>query len=453
MNSERTHLKNAFIMFALKAINVTAVTVFFGCAWYVMYAHKIAYPFLQKGNYYVVFIFVVLYTCFSKLYGGYKIGVLRVSELIYSHCIAIVVCNILLYAIIVLLARGLENPLGIIWAIISQMLWCCMWGMWANRFYFMLHSPKKTLILYENSGFTNVIKGMNKAQFQITETMAVKNNLDDIYKAIDKVDCAFLCAVSSGCRNEIIKYCVSTKKSAYVRPHISDIIISGAKRLNIGHLPVLHCESAAPSTWYLFLKRLFDIMACTIALIVFSPLMLFIALAIKLCDKGPVMFTQLRMTKNRKIFKIYKFRSMKVNADKDGQSIVTLQNDNRVTSVGKIIRMLRIDELPQIFNILNGDMTLVGPRPERLETIDLYEKEIPEFALRLQVKAGLTGYAQVYGKYNTAPYDKLQMDLMYIANMGIIEDIKIIFATVKILFMPGSTEGIALENETVNMKM
>ena len=176
---------------------------------------------------------------------------------------------------------------------------------------------------------------------------------------------------------------------------------------------------------------------------VLSPLMLVTAAAIKLTDGGPVFYKQIRLTRNRKEFYVYKFRSMRVDAEKDGVARLASQGDDRITPVGKIIRSLRIDELPQLLCILLGTMTIVGPRPERPEIAAQYEKEMPEFALRLQAKAGLTGYAQVYGKYNTSPYNKLQMDLQYIGSMGLVTDLKIIFATIKVLFVPESTEGVA----------
>ena len=167
------------------------------------------------------------------------------------------------------------------------------------------------------------------------------------------------------------------------------------------------------------------------------------AIAIKSYDKGPVLYKQKRLTKDSKIFTIYKFRSMRTDAEKDGVArLSTGDNDDRITPIGKFIRKLRIDELPQLFNIFLGDMSVVGPRPERPEIAQQYEEMLPEFKLRLQVKAGLTGYAQVYGKYNTTPYNKLQMDLMYINKISLITDIRLIFATVKILFMKESTEGV-----------
>ena len=187
-------------------------------------------------------------------------------------------------------------------------------------------------------------------------------------------------------------------------------------------------------------------------LLLASPVMVATAVAIKLTDWGPVFYKQTRLTKDGKEFGVLKFRSMRVDAEKDGVArLSTGDNDPRITPVGRFIRKVRIDELPQLLNIIGGSMSVVGPRPERPEIAKQYCEKMPEFALRLQAKAGLTGYAQVYGKYNTTPYDKLQMDLMYIANPSFIEDLKIIFATIKILFIPDSTEGVA-EGATTAMK-
>ena len=200
------------------------------------------------------------------------------------------------------------------------------------------------------------------------------------------------------------------------------------------------------------MKRAIDIVVSLIAAIILSPVFLITAIAIKATDHGPIFYKQVRLTKDGKEFKILKFRSMRVDAEKDGVArLSTGENDNRITSVGKIIRACRVDELPQLFNILKGDLSIVEPRPERPEIASQYYKEMPEFALRLQAKAGLTGYAQVYGKYNTTPYDKLTMDLMYIAHPSIVEDLKIMLSTVKILFLPESTEGVA-ENQITAME-
>ena len=219
--------------------------------------------------------------------------------------------------------------------------------------------------------------------------------------------------------------------------------MSGAKRMHMFHQPVLCVKRYSPAPEYLLCKRAFDIVFSAIVILITSPLMLGVAIAVKAQDGGPVFYRQKRLTKNGRTFDILKFRSMRTDAEKDGVArLSTGENDDRITPVGRVIRACRLDELPQLFNILGGSMSVVGPRPERPEIARQYESEIPEFNLRLQAKAGLTGYAQVYGKYNSTPYDKLQMDLMYIANLSIVEDLKIIFATIRILFMSESTEGV-----------
>jgi len=194
-------------------------------------------------------------------------------------------------------------------------------------------------------------------------------------------------------------------------------------------------------------KRLMDIVLCSVAMIVAAPVMAVVAVAIKLEDGGPVFFKQKRMTRNGREFEILKFRSMIVDAEKYAGAVLATDNDPRITKVGKFIRATRLDEIPQILNILKGDMSIVGPRPERKVIADEYCKDIPEFAYRLKVRGGLTGYAQIYGKYNTSAYDKLRLDLMYIENYSLMMDIKLIILTLRIIFSKESTEGIDKQQE------
>ena len=188
-------------------------------------------------------------------------------------------------------------------------------------------------------------------------------------------------------------------------------------------------------------KRLLDIVGSFCGILVLSPVFLVTALAIWAYDRKNVFYTQERLTIDGKVFKVLKFRSMIVDAERNGAQLATV-DDDRITPVGKIIRKLRIDEIPQLFNVLKGDMSLVGPRPERPEIAAEYEKSMPEFAYRLKAKAGLTGYAQVYGKYNTTAYDKLLMDLIYIENYSFLLDLKLMILTLRVVMMPDKTEGI-----------
>ncbi|MBR2523952.1 MAG: sugar transferase, partial [Clostridiales bacterium] len=291
--------------------------------------------------------------------------------------------------------------------------------------------------------------GLDK-KFNVVKTASVEECLDDM-SMIDDMEVVFFSGIHSHDRNVLLKYCIYNNKQVYMIPRIGDVIMSSAQQMHMFHLPMLRVNRYNPSPMFLFVKRVFDIVCSFLGLIVLSPVFLVTAIAIKATDKGPVFYKQERLTKDGKRFMIHKFRSMRVDAEKDGVArLSTGDNDDRITPVGRFIRKCRIDELPQLIDILAGNLSVVGPRPERPEIAAEYEIEMPEFQLRLQAKAGLTGYAQVYGKYNTTPYDKLQMDLMYIARPSLAEDMRICFATVKILFMPDSTEGVA-EGQTTAM--
>ena len=235
----------------------------------------------------------------------------------------------------------------------------------------------------------------------------------------------------------------------YIIPRIGDVLMSGAEKMHMFHLPMLRSKRFQPLSEYRGIKRLLDIIFSGLALVLFSPIMLATTIAVKL-DGGPAFYKQTRLTQNGKTFKILKFRSMCVDAEKmTGAVLSSGENDPRITKVGRFIRACRIDEMPQLINIFRGDMSIVGPRPERPEIAAVYEKELPEFRLRLQAKSGLTGYAQVYGKYNTTPYDKLLMDLMYISSASLFMDLRIAIETLRILFDKRSTEGLEDESTTL----
>ena len=262
--------------------------------------------------------------------------------------------------------------------------------------------------------------------------------LYDILQAMNGYQAVIVSGVEATLRNGIVKECIDKDINCYFIPHTGDVIIAGAKHLQSFSVPIMSAKRATLRPEYAFAKRALDILLAMIDLILASPFMLITAVAIKAYDHGPVLYKQIRLTKDGKQFKILKFRSMRVDAEKDGVARLAADHDDRITPVGRVIRAIRFDERPQIFNILMGDMSIVGPRPERPEIAAQYEQEMPAFSLRLQVKAGLTGTAQVYGRYNTEPRDKLKMDLRYINNMSLVEDLKLIFATVKILFMKES---------------
>lgn len=244
-------------------------------------------------------------------------------------------------------------------------------------------------------------------------------------------------------KNDIIKRCFELDLRVYFVPKISDILVKSSRSVNLLDTPIYLCRNDGLKTVERAVKRAFDLLCSILALIVLSPLFGITALAIKLEDGGPVFYRQARCTIGGRQFMIIKFRSMIENAEADGRTHPAGEHDDRITKVGRLIRAARIDELPQLLNIVKGDMSLVGPRPERIEHVQIYSSEIPEFAFRNKMKGGLTGYAQVYGKYNTTALDKLKLDLVYITNFSLMLDFQIIMETLKILFSKESTEGFS----------
>ena len=440
---ETTRYKTALRI--VKLLNVILLTIPFAFSWYGVYADKLADPFYEKGNWLILFLFAVLYIAYGRLYDGFQISLSRISELIGSQTLAVIIADGILYIVTALLFKGIPPILPLAATLAAQILLSALWCKFAHRWYFKAFEAKKTAVIYDmREGMERLISqyGLSN-KFDVVKTASVTEALEENLEILEDVEVVFLCGVHSHERNIILKRCIASGVQMYLIPRIGDVLMSGATRMHMFHLPMLKVGRYSPAPEYLFIKRAMDIVISGLALLMLSPVMLITAFAIKR-DGGPAFYRQCRLTKDGKTFDVLKFRSMRVDAEKDGVARLSSgDHDDRITSVGRFIRKCRLDELPQLLNILRGDMSIVGPRPERPEIAAQYEEELPEFALRLQTKAGLTGYAQVYGKYNTTPYDKLQMDLMYISNPSIIEDVKIMFATVKVLFESESTEGIS----------
>ena len=302
----------------------------------------------------------------------------------------------------------------------------------------------KTLVIYKDE---EDLEKLNEIvffenRFDVIDKLRDPNDVFEILPKLQGCQAVIVSGIDATLRNGIAKACIDQNVACYFIPHIGDVIIAGAKHVQSFSIPIMETGRAVLSPEYALIKRAMDIVCSTLALVVLSPFMLATAIVIKAYDRGPVLYKQVRLTKDGKHYAILKFRSMRVDAEKDGVARLASDHDDRITPVGRIIRAIRFDELPQLINILKGDMSIVGPRPERPEIAAQYEKEMPAFSLRLQVKAGLTGTAQVYGRYNTEPRDKLKMDLMYINRMSLAEDLNLIFATIKILLMKESTQGV-----------
>ena len=428
----------------VKFLAIVLAVLPFVVFWYIFFADTIPMPFFNKGNWVVIALFLVLYVSFARVYDAFWISVNKPSELAYSQILSVLIADAIMYIVIWLINHYIPDIIPCFVTLIVQSVLVTVWSYGAQKWYFASFPPVKTAVIYNrrNEGPTLFEKyGMDR-KFDVQLVLGPKACANDL-RQIDTFKAVFICDVQSHERNVILKYCIANDISVYVLPRIGDIIMSGAHKMHMFHLPMLRVTRRNLRPEHAFLKRLIDIVFSALGLLALSPVMLVTAIAIKATDGGPVFYKQVRLTKNGKLFKVIKFRSMRVDAEKDGKArLSTGEKDDRITPVGRVIRKVRIDELPQLLNVLSGNMSLVGPRPERPEIAELYEEVLPEFRLRLQAKAGLTGYAQVYGKYNTTPYDKLQMDLMYIATSSFLEDLRIIMATIKILFVPESTDGV-----------
>ena len=428
----------------VKMVNIVLLMIPFLICWTLYYEPRTTTVGSKQVSVLVMIIFFLICYYFGQRLDCFRVSILQIRDVIFGEVLATMITDIIMYILIWMLSIHLPNliPGLITWG--GQCVIGVIWAYVMHQSYFSTHPPLRTIVIYdERMGMENLIHtyGLEK-RFNIKTVYPVESIMDKL-EVMEEFDAAFLCGIHSRERNIILKHCISHKIKLFMIPRIADVMMRGSEQIHMLYLPILKTQRYKPSIEYQIIKRTMDIVVSGIATIVLSPLFLITAIAVK-SDGGPAFYKQKRLTKDGKVFEILKFRSMRVDAEKYSGAVLSAgENDPRITKVGRIIRACRLDELPQLLNILKGDMSLVGPRPERPELQKEIEKEVPEFGLRLQAKAGLTGYAQVYGKYNTTPYDKLQMDLMYIAHPSIIEDLRIIFATIKILFVPESTEGVA----------
>ncbi len=408
-----------------------------------------------RGHLLILAIYFILLLFFSNTYGGLKIGYLKPMDVFFSQIFALFMVNFISYFQIALLRNWLVPVMPMIQIFVIQLAISFAWAYATNAIYRAIFPPRNLLLVSGEYAVDDIVRKFNTRgdKYQIIKKMNISEGIDKIYEeCLGNYDGVIIWDVPSTYRNGLVKYCYGKNIRIYVMPKITDVLLKGSSQLHLFDTPVLLLREYAIKVEQRAIKRFFDILISLILIVLSSPIMLITAIIIKAYDGGPVLYKQVRCTINQKEFKIMKFRSMKVDAEKDGVARLAAKNDSRITPIGKFIRSCRIDELPQLFNILMGDMSFIGPRPERPEIIKQYLEDMPEFAFRMKVKAGLAGYAQVYGKYNTTPYDKLKLDLTYIENYSVWLDIKLMLLTVKILFTPDSTEGVDSDQTTAQKK-
>lgn len=431
------------IRFAVVAVLVLILTAIFIAIWRRHYNWGIVFPFYYRGYWLMGAFYAFFYSIFMYLFGGMKVGYLRMSNLCLSHGLAVVAANTSIYLETVLLSARFVLVWPMILLTCIDVVIIILWVIFSAKLFRRLFPPRNVLLLYQEYDPTPLLKKVNARgdKYIIRESYNVDEEWGMVVRKIDDYDAVFLCDIHSALRNRLLKHCYAYGIRVYITPKISDIIIRSSENNHLFDTPLLLAKNEGLTFDQRIFKRILDIVVSLLAIVITSPIMLVIAVAIKLYDHGPVLFTQDRCTIGGKVFKIHKFRSMIENAEENGEVIPATDGDERITPIGRFIRKTRIDELPQFFDILAGNMSVVGPRPERVEHVERYAEEVPEFVYRLKVKGGLTGYAQIYGKYNTTAYDKLKLDLMYIQNYSFLLDLKLILMTIKIIFIKESTEG------------
>lgn len=435
-------------------LEVVVMTLLYYAVWKEGYE---LYAFAYKGKYVLMGVYALLIYLFFQNSDCTMFGQLHRVDLVIGQIIALLLVNVVTYFQLCLIGENVLDPMPmlILFAmesvVAALLIWLFTW------MYHRLYAPHNMLMVYGNKRSVELKIKMDsrRDKYRISKLISADEGYEVIKQEIPKYDAVILNDVPAQLRNDLLKYCYRYRVRTYVAPKLTDIMLRGAKNITLFDTPLLLVKGTGLTPAQRVAKRTMDLLVCTIALIVTAPVMAVVAIAIKLEDGGPVFFKQKRLTKYGREFEILKFRSMIVDAEKYAGAVLATGNDPRITKVGKVIRATRLDELPQILNILKGDMSIVGPRPERKVIAEEYCKDIPEFAYRLKVRGGLTGYAQIYGKYNTSAYDKLRLDLMYIENYSLLMDIKLIILTLRIIFSKDSTEGVdvAAENERLAQQL
>ena len=439
MNNREQYKRIVYFFSTL--IIVALLTLEFAFTWYTAYSDVIALPFYRRGNWVLVLIYAVLFLIILKASGGYKVGYLKRGDMLYSQILSLGFVNTITYFQISLIGRHLMPVKPLLWMTLIDLVLLICWAVLSNRFYFWLYPPRRLIIVYGSQSAAQLVMKMSERvdKYMICESISIEAGLDRIKQEMRRFEGVIICDIAGAERNDLVKYCFETSTRAYIAPKISDIILRGAEDIRLFDSPLLLCRNYGLTFEQRLAKRTFDICASLVGLILLSPVMLVCALAVKCYDGGSILYAQTRLTKDGKPFRVLKFRSMIADAEKDGKPRLAGEDDDRITPVGKFLRKCRLDELPQLINILKGEMSVVGPRPERPELTEEYCRDMPEFRYRLKVKAGLTGYAQVTGVYDTVPFDKLKMDLMYIEHYSMLMDLRIILMTIKTMIFPGNT--------------
>lgn len=431
------------IVFTMSFVVLVALLGLYWIIWSSFYASTIKLAFWTKGHWMMLAVYFLLLCIFTRVYGGQHISSHRILDIVYSQSLATLFANIIDYLVICLLAYKISDPLPLLLLTVLDVLLITVWAAAAKGIYRKIYPPRRILVVTHGRKSNFMIKRLSSKNdnYKVGKFIDYSAGLDVIKKESSQYDGLAICDIPATERNELLEYCFENNILVYIEPSLSDLILTGATDSTTSDTPMFVLPNCGLTAEKRFFKRMLDLIIIIPITLITLPFMLIIALLIKLYDGGSVFYKQERLTEGGKTFMIYKFRSMRMDSE-GGKARLARKNDDRITPVGRVLRAIHFDELPQIINILKGEMSIVGPRPERPEIAEQYKEFAPAFDYRLQVKAGLTGYAQVFGKYNTPPQDKLKLDLYYIQHQTLLLDIELILKTIKILFVKENTEGV-----------
>lgn len=438
------------IKLSFAAVMLLGLCFLYGVTWIGYYnKHILQIPFYRRGNWVIILLYGILLLFFMNTYGGFKVGYLKNGNLIYSQIMSVLFANVFTYFQIAVVDKRFVNPGYMLLMTLGDIAFIVIWTLAFQAVYKNMFPPRRMLFVEGDRRDYHLKDKINSREdkYEICEVISYKKGKEAIEPRIRLYDAVIIGDMPSHERNLLLKYCYSAGVRSYTVPKISDVLLRSSDELNLFDTPLLLSRNMGLNIEQQWTKRAEDITVALIMLVLFAPVFLIAAIGIKCTDGGPVFYKQERLTKDGAVFMIYKFRTMVVDAEKMSGAVLATERDPRILPVGRILRATRLDELPQLLNILKGEMSVVGPRPERPELAAEIEKKIPEFSYRLKVKAGLTGYAQVYGKYNTNSYDKLKLDLMYIRRFSLLLDFKMILMTPKIMLLKESTEGVAADDD------
>lgn len=437
------YTKQLIVMLYKVFVYVTLFAVFF----FGMSLRNIALQNISRTLATITLMYVLVFALMLSVYGNFKIGERKSKPIIYGAVVSVLVSDLAAYVQLMIMNTNLHNNprltfehLDLLLMIVCvQSVLIIIFAYFGNYFYFKLYSPKHTLIIHDGvRSLKSITNYFERYKLQYRDPIILHcDDKEAVATTLSESEFVLLSVRDLTLRNSYIETCYECGISYAYIPAIADLVAFGGENIVFGDIPVIQVSNDGLTLGQRTWKRLLDLFVGFFGILLLIPVYVVVAIMIKLEDGGSVFFKQARYTVDGSVFSVYKFRTMKENVE----NYSSTSEDDRITKVGKFLRKVRLDELPQFINVMKGEMSVVGPRPEMLENVERYESELPEFRYRLQVKAGLTGIAQIEGRYNTSPEDKLKMDLLYIETFSIWMDIKLILQTLTVVFKKDSTEG------------